>query len=127
MIDREANRRFIHTPYWPGTYACGVYVIINTRTQRLYLGSSYQVGRRWASHVYALRMGKHTARALQADWNTYGHEAFQFRMIERVSRTTDLSQREQAYQWVYRDRLYNHPARALKVAPGALLVEADNG
>lgn len=59
----------------------GVYTITCTANGRRYVGSSADVHNRWAHHVAALNGGRHHIAALQADWDTHGREAFEFRTV----------------------------------------------
>lgn len=56
----------------------GVYLIRNVRTSDVYVGSSTNLTRRWATHQAKLRDNRHHCRPLQLAWNQYGHSAFEF-------------------------------------------------
>jgi group I intron endonuclease len=60
----------------------GVYKIVNTINGKIYVGSSVNIRKRWVQHKWDLKNGRHRARHLVAAWNKYGHEAFQFEIIE---------------------------------------------
>lgn len=61
----------------------GVYAIVNKVTGCMYIGqTSFRFSERWANHCVGLRQGKHGNAALQRDWNTYGADAFEFRILE---------------------------------------------
>jgi hypothetical protein len=61
-----------------------VYLIVNKITQRAYVGQTRNfVGRR-QNHLRALRVGKHSNKALQADWSKYGEAAFLVRPVSEV-------------------------------------------
>lgn len=59
----------------------GIYQITNRRNGNRYIGSSYDIARRWASHRKCLRAGTHHSRYLQAAWNKDGEEAFDFSVL----------------------------------------------
>jgi len=60
-----------------------IYKIKNKTNQKFYIGSTNDFQRRWAEHSNDLRKNKHTNRHLQAAWNKYGEEAFEFEVIAR--------------------------------------------
>lgn len=82
---------------------CGVYRIVNNVNDKLYIGSSIHVDRRFAEHIWALRRNKHGNIHLQRAWNAYGEESFEFELIELVEDSEDLLiQREQYWIDYYR-------------------------
>jgi group I intron endonuclease len=61
----------------------GIYVIRHIETGRVYIGSARGTFRtRWYNHRYRLRHNKHHCKFLQAAWNKYGEQAFEFEIIE---------------------------------------------
>ena len=67
-------------------YKTGVYCIRNTLNGKRYVGSTAKsFTKRWNIHKTGLRNGYHHSRHLQAAWNKYGEEAFEFLIIERVA------------------------------------------
>lgn len=79
----------------------GIYVIRNTISGRVYVGSSYQINSRWRSHRKRLRKGNHHSTTLQRSWNKHGEKAFLFEIVEVVWNEGNLFPREQ--YWI--DRL----------------------
>lgn len=75
----------------------GIYTITNTVNGKVYVGSAVHFARRWITHQSALRCGKHGSPKLQAAWNKYGAEAFEFLPVEVVDDKADLLRREQAW------------------------------
>lgn len=73
----------------------GIYAIVNLGSGRRYVGSSNRVTRRWNEHVCDLRHNRHTAEALQNDWNTLGPDAFGFVLLEELSNQAERIEREQ--------------------------------
>lgn len=64
------------------TRITGVYAITCLRNGRKYVGSSRtDIRERFYRHRYRLRAGKHHIAAMQLDWNEYGEDAFEFRVI----------------------------------------------
>jgi predicted GIY-YIG superfamily endonuclease len=61
--------------------AC-VYEIINTINNKLYVGQTTRGKIRWMQHLSNLRGGYHENPNLQADFNQYGEDAFEWRIIK---------------------------------------------
>ncbi len=70
---KESGPTFLHITQKPG-----VYYILNTFNNCMYIGQSWRIGDRWLTHVNALNAGKHTNKALQRDWNAFGARDFEF-------------------------------------------------
>lgn len=66
------------------TKLVGVYAIVCTINGMQYVGSAADVRRRWSTHRWALRHGKHKNVALQTDWDQHGEEAFEFKMLAEI-------------------------------------------
>ena len=60
----------------------GLYIIINTKNDRVYLGSSLNLQSRLKSHRVTLRGNRHANMHLQADWNEFGEDAFSFAVLK---------------------------------------------
>lgn len=60
----------------------GVYAIRNTKNNKMYIGESFNTILRWKQHKKDLNNGTHHSYKLQADWDKYGANNFQFKMIE---------------------------------------------
>jgi group I intron endonuclease len=65
-------------------HICGIYLIRNLVNGRVYVGKSLDVESRLASHRRALKSGEHNIPKLQADWNEFGDEQFEFLPYEEV-------------------------------------------
>lgn len=63
-----------------GNAGAGVYIILNTSSARVYIGSTKNFAKRFTQHRLALRAGKHHNSRLQADWLAFGEAAF--RLVE---------------------------------------------
>lgn len=63
----------------------GVYMIRNLVNGKCYFGSSRNCQSRLNGHQGALRRGDHINIALLQEWNTFGHNAFEFIIIEETS------------------------------------------
>lgn len=76
-------------------HVSGIYMIRNTVSGRIYVGSSYRIRQRWGAHRHELRTGKHHSLSLQRSWNKHGERVFTFSILEVVNRAQDLFIREQ--------------------------------
>lgn len=76
----------------------GIYIIRNTISDRVYVGSAVNLRLRWAQHKSGLRGGYHHSKALQRAWTKYGEDAFKFEVIELVEDINHLIAREQ--HWI---------------------------
>ena len=60
----------------------GVYIIKSTiKPNRVYVGSSINIIKRWKNHLSSLRYNKHKSKKLQNHYNKYGLEDLQFSII----------------------------------------------
>jgi len=75
----------------------GIYQIRCIPTDKLYIGSSVHLQRRWEKHRRALQRGNHHNVYLQSAWNKYGEQNFEFLVLELVDRS-DLLHVEQ--KWI---------------------------
>lgn len=63
---------------------CGVYSIRNTANDKLYVGSSISIERRWVLHRWQLRTGRHPNSRLQGAWLRDGEAVFEFAVIQET-------------------------------------------
>jgi group I intron endonuclease len=75
----------------------GIYVIVCKVNDKRYVGSARNIYQRWASHRSMLRHHKTHSHILQAAWDKYGEENFEFMALERVDDLDNLIAREQHY------------------------------
>lgn len=61
----------------------GIYSIRNTKNNKQYIGSSTNIGRRLQKHFSELRFNRHTNKKLQEDFNTYGVEVFEWKVLKK--------------------------------------------
>lgn len=61
---------------------CGVYKISCLINNKVYIGSSKNIQKRWDSHKRELNNNRHCNMFLQDDWNKYGKESFNFEILE---------------------------------------------
>lgn len=83
----------------------GIYAIKNVHTNKMYIGSSNNIGNRIAKHFSELRFNRHTNKLLQIDYNNLGYIGFEILVLEK---TTNLLEKEKEYQLqIGIDDLYN--------------------
>lgn len=63
----------------------GIYCIECLKNGKRYIGSSTNLYKRYYSHLYLLRAGKHKSNLLQEDYNLYGEEQFTFTPIKLLT------------------------------------------
>lgn len=82
----------------------GIYRITNTVNGNIYIGKTgVNFGDRWDCHRAQLNGGYHDNPHLQAAWNKYGQEAFEFCIVEKVVDVELLNELEKRYIKLYRD------------------------
>ena len=89
----------------------GIYLIKNIINNKVYIGSSVNIDRRWVQHKQDLTSGKHHSIHLQQAWDKYGEQNFKFEIIEEVQKQEHLISYEQVYLEYYKsyegDKGYN--------------------
>lgn len=89
----------------------GIYMILNTKNMKSYIGSSINLRKRKAEHFCQLRKGKHYNKHLQNAFNKYKEENFVFIIIERNVERDQLYIRENHHikekSTLNRDKGYN--------------------
>lgn len=76
---------------------CGIYKIINTINNKIYIGSSNNIKLRWRGHKYLLRKGTHPNIKLQRSWNKYGEDAFEFFIVLTCPENQLLEKEQEAF------------------------------
>jgi len=102
----------------------GIYIIINTKNGKIYIGQAINIRKRWQVHKWKLCNNQHPNKHLQFAWNKYGQKVFKFKILERCSVST-LDEREQHYLDIYvtKDNCYNiaqystSPNKGIKANP----------
>ena len=69
----------------------GIYLIRNRETGQVLLASSRNVVGALNRIQFELRLGSHTNRALQAEWDRYGPGGFEFEIVEVLKEREDAS------------------------------------
>lgn len=62
----------------------GIYKITNKINNKIYIGESLDIKRRWEEHINDLNNNNHHSYKLQNDWNTYGKDNFNFQVISML-------------------------------------------
>lgn len=65
---------------------CGIYSITNTINNKIYIGSSCDIKRRWRHHKQHLTKNIHHCIHLQRAWNKYGEKNFIFDIVTRCEK-----------------------------------------
>lgn len=92
----------------------GIYQIRNIDNDKIYIGSSNNLERRWKEHQKKLNNGNHHSYKLQEDWDGYGEEYFVFEILEEGE--FDLFGKEQEYLDKYKS--YEFGYNVLQFANG---------
>lgn len=79
----------------------GIYKITNIKNDKVYVGSSKDIEKRWNQHVNSLKNNTHHSSKLQRSYNkTKDKSIFQFEVIEETTED-ELKKREQYYIDLY--------------------------
>lgn len=88
-----------------------IYFIFNRLNQKVYIGQSINIQKRWSNHKYSLNKGKHHCDHLQRAWNKYGEEAFEFFIVETVYNEDSANEIEKLYiEWYAEIELAYNPS-----------------
>lgn len=86
-----------------------IYKIINLVNDKFYVGSTVHKKVRFRQHRTLLRGSRHHCKHLQAAWNKYGEDKFDFRVVEEVPEAVSLQGVEDRWlkEHVGKDYCYN--------------------
>ncbi len=68
----------------------GVYRIKNIKTQRVYIGSTIDIFKRWPSHRSQLANNTHDNSKLQNSYNKWGKDVFRYKLIKKLPNTISV-------------------------------------
>lgn len=86
----------------------GVYIILNLKENRKYVGSTKHIYNRIAYHKQVLNKGTHHNESLQMDWDRLGEDMFIFKVLEEIVDDIKLRERERYYIELFREGgIYN--------------------
>lgn len=89
MEHKLKSRRELNREYVERLKPAGVYQVKNLVNGKVLLGSSLNLEGPLNRHKFMLKIGSHTNKALQKDWNELGPEQFAFEILEEVQRKDD--------------------------------------
>ena len=78
------TRKEIHQEYKERVKPAGIYQVKNIVNGKVFLGSSLNLEGPLNRHKFMLKIGSHTNKALQNDWNELGPDNFVFEILEEV-------------------------------------------
>lgn len=86
---------------------CAVYVIRNRKNNKVYVGSSKDISKRWLQHKISLINCTHHNDELLKDYQQYGREVFEFEVLEECDEFELRYKELQAINAYNFDELYN--------------------
>lgn len=102
----------------------GIYIITNIVNNKIYIGSTYckgGVNRRWSVHKSQLNKNKHINKHLQFAWNKYGIDSFTINLIEVITDSPILLEREQYYLDLFKPYNQNIGYNISKISSAPML------
>jgi hypothetical protein len=108
----NANFKFFTLPFhFNAFFQPGIYAIVNTQTNKCYIGEAANLADRLSRHILQLNAQKHDCIQLQKDWKLYGEQVFDFVILELGTEMwSDRIKRlkvERQYIQKYQNQLYN--------------------
>lgn len=94
-----------------------IYKIVNLVNDKFYIGSTAHKKVRFREHRKQLRGNRHHCKHLQAAWNKYGEEKFDFRVVEEVPQAVSLQTVEDRWLKEHFGKPYCYNSGAAAVAP----------
>lgn len=92
------------------TNTIGIYGIYCLANDKIYIGQSKNICRRWCGHRFQLRKGIHSNPHLQAAWSKYAEAVFSFYILDICS-VGQLTEREgEILSKLHVDQVFNHKA-----------------
>lgn len=76
-----------------------IYKILNKTTGKFYIGSAYNLRKRQYVHLSKLRRGIHDNKHLQAAWNMYGENNFEFIVMQECKKDELLKYEQFWLDW----------------------------
>lgn len=89
MENKAKTRKEIHREYKERVKPAGVFQVKNLTNGKVLLGSSLNLEGPLNRHRFMLKIGSHTNKALQKDWDELGLDQFAFEILEEVKRKDD--------------------------------------
>lgn len=79
-----------------------VYAIRHNATNRVYIGSSYHVDKRFYEHLTALKAHRHPVEDMQADYDKYGDD-FTLTVLDQIA---TVAEKNKEYEWMDKNQSY---------------------
>jgi group I intron endonuclease len=79
-----------------------VYAIRHNVTNRVYIGSSYHIDKRFYEHLSALRAHRHPVGDMQEDFDKYGGD-FTLTVLDHIS---SIAEKDKEYEWMEKNQSY---------------------
>ena len=123
---RKSTRMKVYLKQYLQELPSAVYEIYNKENGYSYVGASTMFPKRWNGHKSNLRKGSHMNLNIQEDYNKYGLDAFEFKIIEEFPCDTQLEILERREQEEIKKRLsegqnlYNAKVRDKRINDGKL-------
>jgi len=84
MDNEVKSRKELNREYDEWVKPSGVFQVKNIINNTVLLGSSLNLEGSLNKHKFMLKIGSHTNKALQKDWNEFGADQFVFEILEEV-------------------------------------------
>ena len=89
MEAKAKTRKELNREYVERLKPAGIYQVKNTANGKMLLGSSLNLEGPLNRHKFMLKIGSHTNKTLQNDWNELGPDVFVFEILEEVKTKDD--------------------------------------
>lgn len=83
------TRKELQQEYKERKKPAGIFQVKNLVNGKILLGSSLNLEGPLNKHKFMLKIGSHTNKALQQDWNEFGADNFTFEILEEVKINDD--------------------------------------
>jgi len=84
MDNEVKSRKELNREYVERVKPSGVFQVKNIVNNKVWLGSSLNLEGSLNKHKFMLKIGSHTNKALQKDWDELGADQFVFEILEEV-------------------------------------------
>lgn len=89
MENKTKTRKELNREYTERVKPAGIYQVKNMANGKMLLGSSLNLEGPLNRHKFMLKIGSHTNKTLQNDWNELGPDVFVFEILEEVKMKDD--------------------------------------
>ena len=89
MENKSKSRKELNREYKERVKPAGVYQVKNLSNGKVLLNSSLNLEGPLNRHRFMLKIGSHTNKELQKDWNELGPDQFTFEILEEVQQRKD--------------------------------------